>query len=203
MKRFLILFLISIQGLFANEIAWDKLQDSFPQQRYLVNTSLLTLGASGMIQGSNILTNSQTDHTAKALARSLVALSFIRFSWSTYNLFTESDLEVYLDTDFKTDPEPRKTAMALSFRNSARSNRLWAAGLGVLTTANYFSLYAINQEKYKRSLISGIVGTTLLFFNFYYKTAQERYIPLDLSNAQVMHGDRLTDQVRLAYTTGF
>ena len=203
MKTLLILFIISMQGLLANKIAWDQLQDSFPQQRYLVNASLLTLGASGMIQGSDIITNSQTDNSAKTLARSLVALSFIRFSWSTYNLFTETDLEVYLDNDFKTDSEARKTAMAMSFRNSARSNRLWAAGLGMLTTANYFSLYAINQEKYKRSLISGIVGTTLLFFNFYYKTAQERYIPLDLSSAQVMHGDRLTDQVRLAYRTGF
>ena len=203
MKTLLTLFIISMQGLFANEIAWDKLQDSFPRQRYLVNTSLLALGTSGMIQGSNILTNSQSDNAAKALARSLVALSLIRFSWSTYNLFTETDLEVYLDNDFKTDPEPRKTAMAMSFRNSARASRLWAAGLGMLTTANYFSLYAINQEKYKRSLISGIVGTTLLFFNFYYKTAQERYIPLDLSSAQVMHGDRLTNQMRLAYSTGF
>ena len=203
MKTFLSFFIISMQGLFANEIVWDKLQDSFPRQRYLVNTSLLVLGTSGMVQGSNILTNSQSDNTAKGLARSLVALSFIRFSWSTYNLFTETDLEIYLDTDFKTDPEARKTAMAMSFRNSARSSRLWAAGLGTLTTVNYFALYAINQEKYKRSLISGIVGTTLLFFNFYYQTAQERYIPLNLSKAQVMHGDRLTDQVRLAYTAGF
>lgn len=203
MKTFLSFFIISMQGLFANEIAWDKLQDSFPRQRYLVNTSLLALGTSGMIQGSNILTNSQSDNTAKGLARSLVALSFIRFSWSTYNLFTETDLEIYLDSGFKTDPEDRKTAMAMSFRNSARSDRLWAAGLGAITTANYFSLYALNQEKYKMSLVSGIVGTTLLFLNFYHKTAQERYIPLDLSSAQVMHGDRLTDQMRLAYTTGF
>ena len=203
MRSFFYFFIISIQSLSANEVDWDRLKESFPRQRYVTNITLLTLGTSGMIQGSKILNGSGASTTAKGLSRSLIAFSFARFSWSSYNLFTETDLEVYLKESYNKDPEDQRTAMAMSFRNSARSNRLWAAGLGTLTTANYFALYSLDQEKFRMSLFSGVVGTTLLFFNFYYKTAQERYTPLELNNKQVLHGDQLTDQVQLAYTTKF